>query len=65
MSELTPSQVKTRDRVERLIAAMAPALDAVLAVGDRVSRIAAPEDHEYYPARPLEQHEPAPGPPEP
>ncbi len=40
-------------RVEALIALAAPALDAVLAVGDRVSRIVEPEDHGYYPARPL------------
>ena len=32
---------------------MAPALDAVLAVGDRISRTVEPEDHGYYPPRPL------------
>jgi hypothetical protein len=31
---------------------MAPALDAVLAVGERVSRIVEPDDVEYYPPRP-------------
>jgi hypothetical protein len=30
---------------------MTPALDAVLAVGDRVSRIVEPEDVDYYPPR--------------
>ena len=39
---------------------MAPALTVVLAAGDRVSRIVQPEDHEYYPARPLGDREPAP-----
>ena len=41
---------------------MAPALTLVLAVGDRVSRIVAPEDHEWYPVRPMsddEQPDPA------
>lgn len=47
----TPEQVRTRERFEALIALLAPALDAVLAVGDRVSRAVGPED-EYYPIRP-------------
>ena len=32
----------------------------VLAAGDRLSRIVQPEDHEYYPARPLGEREPGP-----
>jgi hypothetical protein len=40
MPQLTPQQLQRRDR-----------LDAVLAVGDRVSRIVGPES-EYYPIRP-------------
>jgi hypothetical protein len=36
-------------RVERLITLAAPALDLLLAVGDSVSRIAAPPDHEQRP----------------
>jgi hypothetical protein len=32
---------------------MAPALDLLLLVGDRVSRIVEPEDFDYYPVRPL------------
>jgi hypothetical protein len=55
MAPLTPAQERTRERVESLIALMAPALSAVLAVGDRLSRIVAPEDHEYYPVRPLDE----------
>jgi hypothetical protein len=39
--------------VESLIGVMAPALDAVLAVGERISRVVEPEDHGYYPARPM------------
>jgi hypothetical protein len=48
---LTPDQRRTRDRVERVIAIAAPALNLVLAVGDRLSRIVEPEDSEYYPVR--------------
>jgi hypothetical protein len=53
VAELTPSQLKTRERVESLIGLAAPALDLVLLVGDRISRLVEPEDHEYYPARPF------------
>ena len=37
---LTPAQLRTRERFEQLIGAVAPFLDLVLAVGDRISRIA-------------------------
>jgi hypothetical protein len=61
VSDLTPSQERTRTRFELLIGAMAPALDVVLAAGDRLSRLVEPEDHGYYPARPLaEDHERGP-----
>jgi hypothetical protein len=60
MAPLTPSQARTRERVETLIGLMAPALTVVLAAGDRMSRIVQPEDHEYYPARPLAEREPDP-----
>jgi hypothetical protein len=40
----TPQQQRIRARFERLIALAAPLLDGMLAVGDRVSRIAGPED---------------------
>lgn len=53
MSELTASQVQTRERVESLIRLMAPALDVILLVGDRVSRLVEPEDFDYYPVRPV------------
>ena len=43
-----------RERFEGLIGSSLPALDLVLAGGDRVSRIAGPED-EYCPIRPPEE----------
>ena len=49
---MTPGQVRTRERFERVIRLAAPALDIMLAVGERVSRLAEREDHEYYPPRP-------------
>jgi hypothetical protein len=55
---LTPDQLRTRRRFESAIRLMAPALDVVLAVGERVSRIVEPEDVEYYPPR-VSHDEPA------
>jgi hypothetical protein len=51
VAPLTPDQLRTRRRVESLIRVMAPALDLVLAVGDRVSRVVERDDVEYYPPR--------------
>ena len=51
MPASSPFQVRNRERFEALIALMAPALDLVLSVGDRVSRALGPQD-EYYPIRP-------------
>lgn len=51
MAKLTPGQARTRARVETLIKVMAPGLNLILAAGDRLSRIAEPEDSEYYPIR--------------
>ena len=51
MAKLTPDQIRTRDRVESLIRVMAPALNVILAAGERLSRIVEPDDPEYYPAR--------------
>jgi hypothetical protein len=51
MAPLTPGQLRTRRRFESVIRVMAPALDLVLAAGDRVSRIVEREDAEYYPPR--------------
>lgn len=50
MAPLTPEQVRLRERFEGLISLCAPFLDAVLAVGDRISRIAGPDD-DYIPIR--------------
>jgi hypothetical protein len=60
VADLTPSQVRTRDRFEMLIGVMAPGLSLVLAAGDRISRIMQPEDFDYYPVRPLGEWEPRP-----
>jgi hypothetical protein len=46
----TPQQAVRQERAERLIGLLAPALDLVLSIGDRVSRIAGRDD-EYYPIR--------------
>ena len=51
MSDLTPQQQRLREQFEGLIGAAAPFLDLVLGVGDRISRIVEPTDHEYYPVR--------------
>jgi len=59
MTPLTPAQLRTRERVERLIRLASPALDLVLAVGDRVSRVIEPTDVEYYPPR-MTSEEPPP-----
>ncbi len=48
---LTPEQRRRRDQVEVLIRLMAPGLNLVLQAGDRLSRIVAPKDEEYYPVR--------------
>ena len=58
MAKLTPSQLRTRERVEVVIKLMEPGLNAILSVGDRISRIVEPEDHDYYPARPAVEPEP-------
>lgn len=51
MAALTPTQLRRRERVESLIRLMAPGLDLLLGVGDRVSRLVEREDTEYYPPR--------------
>jgi hypothetical protein len=61
MAGLTPDQLRTRRRIESLIRLMAPALDVVLAVGDRVSRTVARDDIEYYPPRVRREESPPPG----
>ena len=51
MSTLTPDQRRRRDRVETVIGLAAPALNLLLAFGERLSRVVEPEDSEYYPVR--------------
>jgi hypothetical protein len=51
MAPLSADQLRTRRRIESLIRVMAPGLDLLLAVGDRMSRIVERDDAEYYPPR--------------
>ncbi len=51
MAPLTPDQVRRREQVETLIRLASPGLSLLLAVGERISRLVEPEDHEYYPPR--------------
>ena len=60
MAPLTPGQLRTRQRVEGLIRLAAPALDLMLAVGERVSKVVEPEDVEYYPPRVTRESAPPP-----
>jgi hypothetical protein len=57
---LSPSQLRTRARVEGVIRLMAPALDLLLAAGDRVSRAVERDDVEYYPPRVTHDQPPPP-----
>ena len=47
----TPEQQIRRRRFESVIGLMAPVLDLVLATGERVSRVLAPEEDEYFAIR--------------
>ena len=60
MAPLTPDQLRMRQRIEGLIKLAAPALDLVLAVGERVSKVVEPEDVEYYPPRVTRESPPPP-----
>jgi hypothetical protein len=60
VAPLTPDQLRTRERFEALIRLAAPALDVLLAVGERVSRLVEPEDTEYYPPRASREGPPPP-----
>ena len=57
---MTPDQLRMRQRIEGLIKVMSPALDVVLAVGERISRIVEREDVEYYPPRVTRESAPPP-----
>jgi hypothetical protein len=58
MAQLTPDQRRTRDRFESLIRLAAPALNLVLAAGERLSRIVEPDDPDYYPPRTAQEPPP-------
>jgi hypothetical protein len=60
MAQLTPDQLRTRERFESLIRLGAPALNLVLAAGERLSRLVEPDDPEYYPPRTTLEPEPEP-----
>jgi hypothetical protein len=49
---LSPDQRHRREQVETVIRVIAPALNLVLAAGERLSKIVEREDTEYYPPRP-------------
>lgn len=51
VESLSPSQLRLRSKIEGAIALASPMLDGVLAIGDRISRLAEPRDYEYYPVR--------------
>jgi hypothetical protein len=60
VAPLTPDQVRTRERFEAVIRLAAPALDLMLTVGERVSRLVEPQDTEYYPPRASREGPPPP-----
>ncbi len=59
MPRMTPEQFRRREQVESLIGLMAPALNLVLAAGERLSKLIEPEDTEYYPPRTTREEPPA------
>ena len=61
VAPLTPAQRRARARIETGIRLAAPGLNLLLAVGDRLSRLIEPEDHEYYPPRETRLEPPARG----
>lgn len=52
MAGTTLEQARRRKRFEASIALVAPLLDMILALGERVSRLVGGEDHGHYPVRP-------------
>lgn len=51
VEQLSPPQRQLRSHIETGIALASPFLDAILAIGERISRLAEPHDYEYYPVR--------------
>jgi hypothetical protein len=56
----SPTQLAWRGRIETLIRLAQPALDLVLAAGERVSRIVEPEDLDWTPPRSVSAPPPPP-----
>jgi hypothetical protein len=57
---LTADQRRRREQVEGVIRLMAPALNLVLAAGERLSKLVERDDPEYYPPRVARGSEDAP-----
>jgi hypothetical protein len=56
----TPTQLAWRGRIETLIRLAQPALDLVLATGDRISRTVEREDLDWTPPRAVSRSAPQP-----
>jgi hypothetical protein len=61
MARPTPQQLAVRRRVEGLIGLAAPALDAVLWLGEKLSWRVEPDEGDYTPPRPLDSSSPLRG----
>ena len=51
MAQPSPTQLAWRQRVEAALAIVAPALDLMLAAGDRLSRVVERDDLDWVPPR--------------
>ncbi len=51
MATLTPAQRRWRSRIETVLRISAPALDLLLAAGDRLSRVVERDDLDWVPPR--------------
>jgi hypothetical protein len=60
MAPPTPTQQTWRGRVETGLRIVAPALDLLLAAGDRLARVVEPDDTWEPPVRPGREHSPPP-----
>jgi hypothetical protein len=58
MAQLTPDQLRMRERFESVIRLAAPGLNLMLAAGERLSRLVEPDDPDYYPPRTAAEPEP-------
>ncbi len=60
MAPPTPTQQAWRGRVETGLRIVAPALDVLLAAGDRLARLVEPDDTWEPPVRARREHSPPP-----